>query len=98
MERLIVSEYFNKYSIKLTSKNDILAIAYNSLGYQYKQSLELIENLSKKKIETLLLLGGGNQDSFLIETIKKYLNLPIEIGPVEASATGNALEQFKYIL
>lgn len=98
MERLIVSEYFNKYSIKLTSKNDILALAYNSLGYQYKQSLELIEDLSKKKIETLLLLGGGNQDNFLIETIKKYLNLPIEIGPVEASATGNALEQFKYIL
>ncbi|MEG0516214.1 MAG: hypothetical protein RR523_11245 [Cetobacterium sp.] len=63
------------------------------MGNKYKESLELIKELSKKKIENIVLLGGGNQDKFLIKTIKKYLDLSIELGPVEASVTGNAIVQ-----
>lgn len=93
MENLIISKYFEKYNITIKEKKDVLKVAYNSLGNRYKESLELIKKLSKKEIENIVLLGGGNQDNFLIKTIKKYLDLPIDLGPVEASVTGNALVQ-----
>ncbi|MEG1338834.1 rhamnulokinase [Cetobacterium sp.] len=93
MESLIKDRYFEKYNITIKEKKDILKVAYNSLGNKYKESLELIKELSKKKIENIVLLGGGNQDKFLIKTIKKYLDLSIELGPVEASVTGNAIVQ-----
>ena len=93
MEKLIIDSYLKKYSIGVKEKKDILKIAYNSLGNRYKESLDLIEKLSQQKIENIVLLGGGNQDRFLIKTIREYLNLPIELGPIEASVTGNALVQ-----
>lgn len=93
MERLIKKEYLKKYKTSVEEKKDILKIAYNSLGNRYRESLNLIEKLSKKEIGNIVLLGGGNQDKFLIKTIKEYLKLPIELGPIEASVTGNALVQ-----
>ena len=93
MENLIKEEYLKKYKIQVEEKKDILKIAYNSLGNRYKESLDLIEKLSEKEIKNIVLLGGGNQDNFLIKTIKEYLNLPVELGPIEASVTGNALVQ-----
>lgn len=95
IETLIKFKYFEKYQSVINSQEDILKIIYNSLGNNYKEALELIKTLSGKKIDNLVLLGGGNQDIFLVEIIKKYLNCPITLGPVEASVTGNALAQFK---
>ncbi|MGL6115850.1 MAG: rhamnulokinase [Cetobacterium sp.] len=95
MESLIKNKYFEKYNQEINSKEDILKITYNSLGNKYKESLELIKSLSNRNINNIVLLGGGNQDSFLIETIEKYLECPISLGPIEASVTGNALMQLK---
>lgn len=93
MEELIKNRYLEKYSIEINEKKDVLKVAYNSLGNRYKESLDLIEKLSEKEIKNIVLLGGGNQDKFLLETIKKYLNIPILLGPIEASVIGNALVQ-----
>ena len=95
IENLIKDKYFKKYHSVINSKEDILRIIYNSLGNNYRESLELIKTLSNKEINNVVLLGGGNQDSFLIEIIKKSFDCSITIGPIEASVTGNALAQFK---
>ena len=95
IENLIKDKYFKKYRCVINSKEDILRIIYNSLGNNYRESLELIKTLSNKEINNVVLLGGGNQDSFLIEIIRKSFDCSIIIGPIEASVTGNALIQFK---
>lgn len=97
MEEKIKKHYFEKYSINIKEKSDILKVIYNSLGNTYKEAFNLIKNLSKKEIDNIVLLGGGNQDKLLIETIKKSLNIPVIIGPIEASILGNAYVQFETI-
>lgn len=94
MENLIKQKYFEKYSRNLEDKKDILKLVYNSLGKKYKSSLELIESLIEKDITNIILLGGGNKDKMLVETIKKYIDKKIIIGPVESSVIGNAFVQF----
>lgn len=94
MEKLICEKYEKKYKKSISKKQDILKIVYNSLGNQYKQAKDLIETLTDNKLEELVMVGGGVQDKYLIETVKRYINLPIVLGPVESSVIGNAIVQF----
>lgn len=94
MERLIVEKFERKYGRRLSTKEEILKVAYNSMGNRYAEAVKLIENLSSRKIEELVLVGGGIQDGFLVDTVSKFTELPIVLGPVEASVVGNAIMQF----
>lgn len=93
MISLIQRKVLEKYNLRIEKKEDILKIAYNSLGEKYREALELIKILSQRKINEVVLLGGGNQDIFLIKTIRKYLECEVKMGPIEASAVGNAFVQ-----
>ena len=73
---------------------DLIKIAYNSILKKYKESFHLIEKLNSTKINTIYALGGGVQDKYLIEQVKKELNINIKLGPIEASVIGNAKTQF----
>jgi rhamnulokinase len=72
----------------------LVRCAYDSLSLLYRKTLEELCALSRKKIKTLHVVGGGSQADFLNQLTASATGIPVMAGPVEATALGNALAQF----
>jgi rhamnulokinase len=64
-----------------------------SLALLYKRTLEMIEELTGKKIKRLHIVGGGSKNALLNQFAANALQIPVYAGPVEATAAGNILVQ-----
>ena len=65
-----------------------------NLGNSYVLSSEG-KKILNKDIDTLCIVGGGTRDKLICELTKEKTNLTVSIGPIECTATGNILSQFK---
>ena len=66
---------------------------YESLALKYRYALRQISECTGKKFDKLNLLGGGTKDSFLCQMTADCLGIPVEAGPIEATALGNIVLQ-----
>ena len=73
---------------------EYLRLIYKSMAFSYRYIIENLERLTKRKINSLLVGGGGNQAEFLNETIANVTNIEVKTGPVESTVLGNASAQF----
>lgn len=69
---------------------------YHSLAKSYKAAVDEIEKLAGKKIDNIIIVGGGSKDSYLNELTAQYTGKKIVTGLSEATATGNLLSQIMY--
>ena len=70
---------------------EIVMCVYSSLADSYKQTVNEIENITGKKFNTINIVGGGCQNTYLNELTAKSTGRKVVTGPVEATATGNIL-------
>jgi len=75
------------------SEGAVVRCALESLALAYRLTAEKIESITGKSIERLHVVGGGSQNRLLNRFTASALGLPVVAGPVEATATGNALMQ-----
>ena len=75
---------------------DILKSVYLSLANSYNTAVKTIERLSNKKIENILIVGGGSKDAYLNELTSKVTGKKVITGLSEATATGNILSQIMF--
>jgi rhamnulokinase len=66
---------------------------YRSLAAEVGRASHGLETLIGRKLPGLRVCGGGAQDELLCSLIQKELDRPLRIGPIEASAWGNAILQ-----
>ncbi len=66
---------------------------YESLAFQYRRSLEILERFLNRKFRALSFVGGGSRDEVLCQFTANALNLPVYAGPADASSVGNILVQ-----
>jgi len=71
----------------------VARIVLDSLALRYASILRTIEWLTGRKINGIQIVGGGSQNDYLNQTTANVTDLPVLAGPVEATATGNALVQ-----
>ena len=71
----------------------LVSSIYHSLAMEYRSCYEALQNISGKKANTLHIVGGGSQSTLLNQLCADCLGLPVEAGPIEASAIGNILAQ-----
>ncbi|MFW6031843.1 MAG: rhamnulokinase, partial [Phycisphaeraceae bacterium] len=64
-----------------------------SLALSYRQTLKDLEQLLGKRVDVLHIVGGGGRDDLLDQMTADALFRPVEVGPFEATALGNALTQ-----
>ncbi|NDV64103.1 rhamnulokinase family protein [Bacteroides sp. 224] len=64
-----------------------------SLAYRYKQGVDQMNKCLPAPIKQLHIIGGGCQNKLLNQLTANYLGIPVQAGPVEATAMGNILVQ-----
>jgi rhamnulokinase len=75
---------------------DVLACVYRSLAKSYAQTIREIESISKKKVDSIYIVGGGSKDAYLNILTAQYTGCVVRVGLTEATATGNLLSQIMY--
>jgi rhamnulokinase len=83
------------YTKKELSAREVLASTYISLACSYKHSIEKIEKLSKKKYNTIHIVGGGCKNNNLNQLTSDLTGKSVVAGPVEATSLGNIGIQLK---
>jgi len=76
-----------------SSRSEYLACVTQSLAMEYRRGVELLENLSGKKTETLHIAGGGANNKLLCRHTANASGKKVIAGPVEATAAGNIMVQ-----
>ena len=89
-----VMDYCRKTGQKLpVNPGQVAAIIYQSLAESYAQTVQEIEKLTGVTYESIYLVGGGSNASYLNRLTAKATGKRVFAGPQEATAIGNILVQ-----
>ncbi len=72
---------------------EISRCVLESLALRYRYTVNDLETLSGKKINTINIVGGGTQNKLLCQVTSDACGVPAVAGPIEATAIGNILVQ-----
>lgn len=72
---------------------DVLSSLYHSLADTYRRTVEEIESISGKAVQSIYIVGGGSKDKYLNALTEEYTGRSVRTGLMEATATGNLLSQ-----
>lgn len=64
-----------------------------SLALKYRSTMESVEDVTKKPIEVLHIVGGGIKNGLLCQFTANATGKKVVAGPFGAAATGNILMQ-----
>lgn len=67
--------------------------AFQSLVLSFTLSIRQLEDIIKKKIEVIYMVGGGSKNRLLCQWTSDSLGIPVVSGLEETTATGNILLQ-----
>lgn len=78
---------------ELPDDGAVLRCIYDSLALYFRVKLEILQDMLGVKYECLNIVGGGTQDTLLMQLTADCLGIPVVAGPVEATAIGNIMAQ-----
>jgi rhamnulokinase len=67
--------------------------ALESLALKYRWTIRRLEAILDTKIRTVHVVGGGSRNALLCQFTADACGIPVQAGPVEATAAGNVLLQ-----
>lgn len=96
------NDMLNKLDTYLTRTNqakpstpgECMKLIYKSMAIAYKKIISDLEELTSRKINSILLVGGGNQAEILNQYLANVCKIKVITGSSEATILGNALCQF----
>jgi rhamnulokinase len=78
---------------RVTDPPRLAKVILDSLALRYTSALGTIAWLTKLEVAGVQIVGGGSQNDYLNQATATASGLAVLAGPVEATATGNALVQ-----
>jgi len=69
----------------------------DSLALAHRQAIDDVQRLSGRAVDVIHIVGGGAHNELLCQLTADACGLPVEAGPVEATAIGNALVQARAV-
>lgn len=89
-----IREYCRKTGQQVPeTKGQIVRCALDSLALAYRTTMEDLDDLLGRKLETVHIVGGGTQNKLLSQLTADATGRKVIAGPVEATAIGNVLVQ-----
>jgi len=92
MEVAILKESL-RFGRRIESKAEIVRTAFEGIALRTMWAREKLEEVSKRKIKKVRMIGGATRNELICQFISNATDLPVEAGPVEATAIGNGLAQ-----
>lgn len=75
------------------SRGEVVRVVLESLALRYRWTLEKLALLQERTFDVLHVVGGGARNRLLCQFTADATGLPLIVGPVEATAIGNAALQ-----
>jgi rhamnulokinase len=75
------------------SHADFVRCILESLALKYRATLDQLRRLNPRAMSRIHLIGGGAQNGLLCQFTANATGLPVLVGPIEATATGNIMVQ-----
>lgn len=75
------------------TEGDIIRCVAQSLAFKFRMVAEAIEDITKKPLAAVHMVGGGIKDTMVCRFTASATGKTVLAGPVEATSTGNALVQ-----
>lgn len=76
-----------------SNRGDYVRTCLDSLALTYRRTLDGLEDILGRRINTIHIVGGGTQNELLNQMTADACNRLVLAGPVEATAIGNILVQ-----
>jgi rhamnulokinase len=76
-----------------TSQAEFVRSIVESLASAFVAAVRTAASLSGKTVSVIHIVGGGSQNELLCQLVADRSGLPVQAGPVEATAIGNVLVQ-----
>lgn len=90
-----IREFCRKTGQKVPqTQGEIVRCIYESLAMKYRNTLDKMEELTGRPTSGIHMVGGGIKAKLLCRYAANACNRRVYAGPIEATATGNALVQF----
>lgn len=74
---------------------ELFASIYRSMAISYKNAIEELEDITGKRFEKIVIVGGGAKNKYLNHLVEEYTNKKVIAKPIEATALGNIKVQMK---
>ena len=71
------------------TKADTTRVVLQSLAAKYAEATAHLNSMLPKPVRKMHIIGGGSQNKLLNRLTEEALGVPVEAGPVEATAIGN---------
>jgi rhamnulokinase len=89
-----ISSYLTKTGQKaIRDKGQIVRVVLEGLAFKYHDVLRQIEEITRKKIDVVHIVGGGSQNELLSQFAADAMGCKVMCGPVEATSIGNIIVQ-----
>ena len=89
-----ICDYCTEHALEVPqSKGATTRVVLQSLAAKYAEATAHLNSMLPKPIQKLHIIGGGSQNKLLNRLTEEALGVPVEAGPVEATAIGNILCQ-----
>ncbi len=79
---------------KPSTPGETMKLIYKSMAIAYKDIISHLEEITSRKISSILIVGGGNQAEILNRYLANECKIEVRTGASEATILGNALCQF----
>ena len=76
-----------------TTHGGLFRAALEGLALRYRRSIEILEDLTGSRIQTIHVVGGGSQNPLLCQMTADACQRRVIAGPAEATGIGNLLMQ-----
>ena len=74
---------------------ELFASIYRSMAESYKSAIEELEDITNKKFDKVVIIGGGAKNKYLNKLVEEYTGKQVIALPIEATALGNIKIQMK---
>ncbi len=74
-------------------KGSLLRCVLESLAFEYRHTLEQLNEVTGEPLEAMHIIGGGSRNRLLNQFAADAMGIPVIAGPAEATAIGNILTQ-----
>ncbi|GAA3841783.1 rhamnulokinase family protein [Brevibacterium ammoniilyticum] len=97
MPQRIVDWFSERGIVPPRGRPEVVRSILESLADAYSTTIELAEELTNRRVDTIHIVGGGSQNTLLCELTAKRSGKRVLAGPIEATAIGNLLVQARAV-